>query len=561
VTGVTGTAPAYREGAADAPAAPDGSVLALLAAQARARPDAVALVEGVGPRRRAITFADFDRRVRQMQAWLEAQGVRRGDGLLVFHPPSIELYVALVALFRLGGVAMFVDLGAGRGVLEAACRLHPPAAVLLSPKAHLLRLVSPALRRVPRCLTGGRWPLPGARRTAGAARLAPTTRAAVEAPDAPALMTFTSGSTGEPKAAVRTHAFLRAQHQALSGTVGAPPGMVDLVAFPVVVLANLASGATSVLPAADLRRPGAVDPAPLLAQIAAERPTRVSAPPAMLARLAAASAPDDPRWRGVREVVTGGGPVFPDLLDAVARVAPNAECVAVYGSTEAEPIAEQPASAVGAADRARMAAGAGLLAGAPVAPVRLRVIAAQSAAPPGSAPPPSLDPAAFAALERPRGAVGEIVVAGAHVLRGYWRGVGDAETKLRVGGDVWHRTGDLGVLDEDGRLWLLGRAAAAITDGRGVAYPFAVECALRMRWPGLRSALVAHGGRRVLVVEDAGAPPDAELRAAVAWALVDEVARVRRIPLDGRHNSKVDYPGLRRVLARRGRGGGAAGGV
>jgi acyl-CoA synthetase (AMP-forming)/AMP-acid ligase II len=146
---------------------------------------------------------------------------------------------------------------------------------------------------------------------------------------------------------------------------------------------------------------------------------------------------------------------------------------------------------------------------------------------------------------------GEIVVAGAHVLAGYWRGVGDAETKLRVGGVVWHRTGDLGVLDDRGRLWLLGRAAAAITDARGVAYPFAVECALRMRWPGLRSAFVAHEGRRVLVVEDAGAPPDAALRATLAWTTVDDVVRVRRIPLDGRHNSKVDYPGLRRLLARR----------
>jgi acyl-CoA synthetase (AMP-forming)/AMP-acid ligase II len=554
---VTGTAALDAGAAARRAPPPAGSVLALLAAQAAARPDAVALVEEVGARRRAITFAAFDRRVRQMQAWLEAQGLRAGDGLLVFHPPSIDLYVTLVALFRLGGVAMFVDLGAGRGVLEAACRLHPPAAVLLSPKAHLLRLVSAALRRIPRRFTGGRWPVPGARRIAGAARLAPTTRAAVEAPDAPALMTFTSGSTGVPKAAVRTHAFLQAQHRALSATVGAPGGMVDVVAFPVVVLANLASGATSVLPAGDLRRPGAVDPAPLLAQLAAERPTRLSAPPAMLARLVAPSAADDARWRSVREIVTGGGPVFPDLLDALARVAPGAECVAVYGSTEAEPIAEQVASAIGAADRARMAGGAGLLAGAPVAPVRLRVIAPPEAALADALASP-LDPAAFDALEQPRGEVGEIVVAGAHVLQGYWRGVGDAETKLRVGGEVWHRTGDLGRLDADGRLWLLGRAAAAITDARGAVYPFAVECALRTQWPGLRSALVADRERRVLVVESADAPSDAELRATLAWTTIDDVVRVRRIPLDGRHNSKIDYPGLRRLLAR-GRPGGRLG--
>ena len=88
-------------------------------------------------------------------------------------------------------------------------------------------------------------------------------------PDTPAIITFTSGSTGEPKAAVRTHGFLIAQHRALVESLALAPGDVDLTTLPMFLLANLASGVTSVIPDADLRAPGAIEPAPVLEQIRA----------------------------------------------------------------------------------------------------------------------------------------------------------------------------------------------------------------------------------------------------------------------------------------------------
>ena len=63
----------------------------------------------------------------------------------------------------------------------------------------------------------------------------------------------------------------------------------------------------------------------------------------------------------------------------------------------------------------------------------------------------------------PAGETGEIVVSGPHVLGGYLHGRGDSETKFRVNGTVWHRTGDAGYFDDTGRLWLMGRCAVNIT--------------------------------------------------------------------------------------------------
>ena len=145
---------------------------------------------------------------------------------------------------------------------------------------------------------------------------------------------------------------------------------------------------------------------------------------------------------------------------------------------------------------------------------------------------------------------GEIVVSGDHVLDGYLDGSGDEVTKIRDGDRVWHRTGDAGYFDRRGRLWLLGRSAAKVSDGSGTLYPFAVECAAS-EVPGLRrSAFAQHRGRRVLVVEverDALGVRKA-LMTRLAWAGLHDVVIVDEVPVDRRHNAKIDYTALGRLL-------------
>jgi acyl-CoA synthetase (AMP-forming)/AMP-acid ligase II len=156
---------------------------------------------------------------------------------------------------------------------------------------------------------------------------------------------------------------------------------------------------------------------------------------------------------------------------------------------------------------------------------------------------------AFTKAALPTGAIGEIVVSGEHVLKGYLGGVGEEETKFRVAGEVWHRTGDAGCFDEHGRLWLLGRCAARIDDARGRLYPFGVEC-VAMTFPEIRrAAALVHSGKRLLVIEAEKAETlERRLRSAIAWAQVDDVVFVNTIPVDKRHNAKIDYPALREML-------------
>ena len=300
------------------------------------------------------------------------------------------------------------------------------------------------------------------------------------------------------------------------------------------------------IPDADLRRPAAIAPAPVLRQMASASVTRVAASPAFLDRLARHALSLPGYVSPFAEIYTGGAPVFPGVLRRLHAMAPQARLVAVYGSTEAEPIAAVEWNDISPDDVRRMESGGGLLAGQPVAAIELRVVADQWGAPVGPLTSQALD-----AMTLDSGDVGEIVVAGSHVLPGYLGGAGDHETKIRVGHGVWHRTGDAGYRDDRGRVWLLGRCSAAIGAGANRLYPFAVECAALTVDGVERCALVEHEGQRILVVElmrSTQADTAARLLSRLAWARLDAVREVPALPVDRRHNAKIDYPALRKLL-------------
>ncbi|MEO0557159.1 MAG: AMP-binding protein [Bacteroidota bacterium] len=510
------------------------NVVSLFQAQADAQPDAPALIEGRGRHRRVTTFAELEAASSRGAARLHRLGLVPGDAVFLLVPLSADLYRVLASVFRAGLVAIVLDPSAGRDHIARCCAMRPPDAFIGIPKAHLLRLMIPAVRRIPRQLVVGGW-APGANRFErgeGALELVAVGE------EAPALLTFTSGTTGQSKAAIRTHGILAAQHAALSEALELGPGQIDLATLPVVVLASLASGVTTVLPDTDLRQPGAFDTGPVLEQIRAERPTRTAASPAFIERLLEAADPGE--LASFERIDMGGAPVFPQLLGRVQEA--GAQAFGVYGSTEAEPIADLLASSLTETGRDQIRAGEGLPVGRPVPHVDVRVIRDRWGEPLG----PFSD-AEWNQLERAPGAVGEIVVAGEHVVPGYLDGIGDLETKVEVDGRRWHRTGDAGRLDADGRLWLLGRCASASRRPDSVIYPLQVEAALS-ELTDARAAFLEVDGRRIVAVEG-----DTDLRAireAVAWADLDAVESIEQIPRDRRHNAKVDVPALRALLLR-----------
>ena len=521
------------------------NVIELLKRMAEDLPRGVALIDTRRGAPRVTDFAELDAATKRVAALFHHHGIGPGDAMLVFCPVSLELYVILLALFRLGAVATFLDPSAGRAHIERCCALCSPKAIICPPKAHLLCFVSPAVRRIPHKFSTT-FAFPGTIPLKKSAMLPRYTDIQAVSEETPALFTFTSGTTGQPKMVVRSHGFLLAQHRVLQDTMGMHVGDVNLCTLPIVVLTNLAAGAATVIPQMDLRRPGVINAEALLAQIANHKPTSATAAPAFLEALADTCIETGRPLSGLAKVFCGGAPVYPSLLRRLRVAAPAAEIVAIYGSTEAEPIAEISYSDIGAEDFSRMSGGRGLLAGQPVKGIDLRIMRDQWGTPVG---PYTLR--TFESAILPAGEPGEIVVSGDHVIKGYVNGHSDRESKFTVGRTTWHRTGDAGYLDPSGRLWLLGRCEAVHSDSRGKLYPFAVESSAQLV-PGIRrAALISDRGRRTLVMELASATrhiSGAEVRRRLSWAHIDSVKLCRRIPVDGRHNSKIDYAALRRHL-------------
>ena len=443
----------------------------------------------VGPDGTGISYGGLALRSERLASALARSGVGPRDRVLVAVWPGVDLYASLAAVWRRGAVAVFPEPSTGLAGLRHAAAVARPKAML---GGRPVRLLSPFLRELRPIRVRAD---PGWLADAG------TGMAADNAPGDPALISFTSGTSGAPKGIVRSHGLMLAQHDALAPLI-APRGEagVDLVAFPAFVLTCLGHGRTAVMPDWDIRRHDRADPAAVVRRMEATGATRALVPPVIAASLARRRLPET-----VERVMTGGGPLYPDVMRRFLESSPRAGLTVVYGSTEAEPVSHLAVEAMDPAGWQVAAGGGGLPAGTPVPEARVRI----------------LD--------------GEIVVAGPHVVGGYLDPARDAETKIREGGTVWHRTGDAGRLDGDGRLWLLGRAASVA----GGIFPFAVETASRL-WPGVcAAAFAAVPGRPVLLLQgDARFSGEWKAKAAALGAFA--VHAVPEILMDRRHRSKPD---------------------
>ncbi len=470
-------------------------------------------------------YAELKVRVDELASSLSYLGIQSGDKVLLFVPMSLELYILLLALFKMGACVVFIDPSQGSDFVNRCAKKIEPDVFIGVPKAYLFFLSAPYLRQIPRRLCTKKIPfIPSIWQ-----KTSDNVSHKVNAIDA-ALITFTSGSTGEPKAIVRSHQFLLNQYQVLKTHVHLEADKVDLSGLPVFVLANLFAGVSSVIANTRLSHPKKIDPLMLNNAIVKHNITRVGGSPALYERLLLS---DMKKLNSLRALYMGGAPVMPKLLARLKKALPMSEQFVIYGSSEAEPIASYAYSTLRPQNLQKMQDGAGLFAGDIVDEIRLEIL--------------DTDAKPCATNE-----IGEITVSGKHVVQSYLDTKDNHNIKIEKDNQVWHRSGDSGYVDEDGALWLVGRTSAVIEDKKGVVYPFCVEVAASEIVEN-RVALLARANKRVLFIEGVNIEGvknvDIELLLVekLAWALIDEWVFISKMPLDKRHNAKIDYTLLRKL--------------
>ena len=534
---------------------PSANIVQHLDRAAEARPQAAALKVPRGSTRAGdidyltLSFAELRAEVAAWRARLEAAGTAPGDRTLVMVPPGLPLIASVFALFQLGAVPVVIDPGMGRAAFLACVARSQPRRLVGIPFALLLsHLFRGAFRSVgSRVLAGGSL-------TARLTRPGPTLSAPRPAwqarPEDLAAILFTSGSTGAPKGVCYEHGMFAAQVDLIRQAYGITPGEIDLPLLPIFALFNPALGMTTVVPELDPRRPAAFAPERIVQAIQQEQVTNSFGSPTLWRRIARHCQEAKVTLPSLRRVLCAGAAVPADLWAAAPRFLPRGRLQSPYGATEALPLTSIAQEEVAAL--ATPPAG-GACVGRPLPGITVKVIAAADGPLPADA------------LERPLppGEIGEIVAAGPVVTKAYDAAPeATARAKIVAGDRTWHRLGDCGYLDAEGRLWFCGRQVERVETPAGTLFPEPCEQVFRRHPAVARCALVGLGERPdqrpALVVEanlgaTAAEALAAELRTLAAAHPVTREIRTflfhPRFPVDVRHNAKIHRLALARWAA------------
>ncbi len=530
------------------------NVASWLTARALERPYQRALIQPEGYNRIGkrlyshLTYMQLDRLCDAYAHGLTARGVARGQRVLMLVNQGMELIALTFALFKMGAVPVMIDPGMGRASFLACVEEAEPAAMIGIPRAHFAKMVfRKPLRSIERAfITEGRW-------WAGASDLAaiadfdagPFPCAETERDELAAIL-FTSGSTGIPKGVHYTHGIFDGQVRAIHDMYGIEPGEVEVPAFPLFSLFSVALGMSVVIPDMDPTKPAEVDPANIVEAIVDHGATTAFGSPAVWERVAPYCLKHGIRLPTLRRILTAGAPVNPAMMEKYREIlATGVFLHTPYGATECLPVATISSEEVMEETAAMTRRGRGLCVGRPVKSMTVRII--------GITDDP-IEAFAHAEVLAPH-EVGEICVHGPVATKAYDRKPEHTKrAKIpdpsRGDGAFWHRMGDVGYLDEQGRLWYCGRKSHRVETEAGTMFTIPCEAVFNVHPDIFRTALVGIGERGaqrpVIIVEGYPdrATPSAEeiLRIAAeheATRPIEDVLFHDGFPVDRRHNAKI----------------------
>ncbi len=479
-----------------------------------------------------FTYSQLWRAVQNQAAVWHAQGLHPGDRVLFLVPLGVPFFVALLSLWHRGAVAVVLDPGLPASHLDKILKQIQPERTLVAGAGWLLWYSRAVLRQ------GRRLTLLHSKSSESDLQVPPPVECT---PESLALLTTTSGTSGDPKIIPRSHGFLKTQSQMVAEHLNLVPGQTDFSTLPIFALANLDHGVATILPRFSLKKLDRFSWSTIKNEI--ESCHRLTGAPAFLERLASELTRNSawPTTKHLHTVTTGGAPIFPRAVEPWVKLGMRVQLV--YGSSEAEPIAgwELDSHAALQSWREEIAKGQGLQAGLPVPGLHVRIVRL----PAGELS--SLSQLQWDEAQCAPGQVGEIVVSANHVVPGYWPDNAARGKKFMAEKRIWHCTGDGGYLDHNQQLWLTGPWSRHLNMAQG---PLPLE-AIVMLHPEVRRCVALPTDQNTwflfLELMNQGTPAPSFL-----WPRNYEVQGVfvlPEIPVDPRHRSKVVEAPIRKKFA------------
>ena len=498
------------------------------------------------------SFAELEAEASAAGHYFFTKGIRRGSRVLLMVRPGLDLIRIVFALFKMGAIPIVIDPGMGlKKFLRCVRHSKPMALVGIAPAIWSARLFRPSFRGVDIKICVGR----GFEKQIGGFKGHGAFEVVDSAEDELAAILFTSGSTGAAKGVLYEHGMFLAQVEAIRRQYGIEPGEVDLPMLPVFALFNPALGMCTVVPDMNPSRPASVDPEQIVRAIQQNSVTNSFGSPALWIKIARYCERKSITLPTIRRILMAGAPVPPALMAKMRAIIPNGEIHTPYGATEALPVSSISATEVLEQTAVRTQKGEGTCVGRPLPNVLVRIVD------PTEGPIATIEQV----VELPAGSIGEIIVQGASVTRGYdYLPEADADSKIVDGAKHWHRMGDMGRLDDLDRLWFCGRKLERVMTEVGAMYTDCCEAIFNAHPWVYRSALIdLCQGRPAIVIEPekSAFPKSTEERARFIESLrelgqkntqtvaIKDFFFEANFPVDVRHNAKIHRLSLARKFA------------
>jgi len=488
-------------------------------------------------------------------------GIGRGVRTALMLTPGLEFFAMFFALFKAGAVPVLIDPGIGIKPLKTCLAEARPEAFIGVTKAQIARKLlgwAPDAKLV----TSGPKLGWGGLNTKQLRKLGQKTSGTVLADtkaDEMAALLFTSGSTGIPKGVVYRHRHFMNQVEMLQSAFDIRAGEVDLPTFPPFALFDPAMGMTTIVPIMNPTRPAKVDPRLLVQTINRFEVTNIFGSPALLNVLGRYTESENIQLPSVRRIISAGAAMPVATIRRLQKtLAVDADVYTPYGATECLPVASVSGTELNHEVEQRTAAGEGTCIGRPVAPNEIRIIPVTD----------SVLETFEDTVELPVGITGEIVVQGPTSTDSYWGR--EEQTLLAKITDtedrIWHRMGDAGYFDTEGRLWYCGRKSQRVVNENEIMFADQIEAIFNVHPEVARTALVGIGTADrqtpVLCVEPLD-KPGPKRRERIRFDLlqigsghtaaksIKQILFHKSFPVDIRHNAKIGREKLARWAAEK----------
>jgi olefin beta-lactone synthetase len=499
----------------------------------------------------SLSFGQLNRLSDQYAHGLTAAGFKKGERVLMMLRPGIDLIAVALSLLKMGSIPVMIDPGMGLKAFAQCVAETEPTGFIGIPQAQILRFVfHKAFKTVKRTVTAGKSRLlPGLSLDEMRATKAGSFKPAQNEAEEEAVVAFTSGGTGIPKGVVFLHGMIMATIESLRDDLNMTAGEIHLAAFYAFALFMPALGVTTIIPDMDPRKTAGLNPAYLVEAIETYGVTNSMGSPIIWEKIADYCIEQGVHLPSIKHVFMFGAEVPPGVVARFSALLDNGKVYTPYGATEALPLTNIAGSEIVAETEVLTAKGAGVCVGKPIAGAMVKIITITD------------DPIAEwdDSLMVPTGEMGEITAIGPTITRTYLRRPEKtAEAKINSAVGIWHRMGDIGYLDEKGRIWICGRKMHRVETTDGLLTPVQCETIYNQHPKVKRTALVGVGtqGRQrpvILVEPHATKQPGTEAdKKELVNALLDlggqhdHTRNIKDIfiydgafPVDVRHNTKI----------------------